>query len=65
MTGAAGLLRIKAFALDYLLILGYMVVLAGAGTLLTLGPVGDRWTLLMSNPIRADLVAFLTLVLPV
>lgn len=65
MTGAAGLLRIKAFAFDYLLILGYLVVLAGAGTLLTLGPVGDRWALLMSDPIRADLVAFLTLVLPV
>ena len=56
--------RIKAFAFDYLVILGYLAVLAGVGTWLTLGPVGDRWTLLMSDPIRADFVAFLTLVLP-
>jgi len=65
VTGASGLVRIKGFASDYLVILVYMAVLAGVGTLLTLGPVGDRWTLLMSDPIRADLVAFLTLVLPV
>ncbi|MCL7970556.1 MAG: RDD family protein [marine benthic group bacterium] len=65
MTQASGLLRIKAFAFDYLVILAYLAVLAGVGTWLTLGPAGDRWSLLMSDPIRADLVAFLTLVLPV
>ena len=65
MTGASGLPRIKAFAFDYLVILAYMAVLAGVGTWLTLGPLGDRWTQLMSSPVRADLVAFLMLVLPV
>ena len=65
MTGASGLLRIKAFAFDYLVILGYIALLAGIGTWLTLGPLGGRWTALMSSPVRADLVAFLTLVLPV
>jgi uncharacterized RDD family membrane protein YckC len=65
VTGVPGLTRIKAFGFDYLLILGYLAVLAGVGTWLTLGPAGDRWTLLMSDPSRADLVAFLTLVLPV
>jgi uncharacterized RDD family membrane protein YckC len=57
--------RTAAFALDYLLILGYLVVLAAAGTTLTLGPAGGWWTALTSSPGRMDLVAFGTSVLPV
>ena len=58
-------MRLKAFALDYLLILGYLVALSVVGTALTLGPLGDRWSSLFSTPLRADLCAFVLSVLPV
>ena len=35
--------RIAAFALDYLLIAGYLVVLAIVGSILALGPLKDGW----------------------
>ena len=57
--------RIAAFALDYLLIAGYLVILTIAGSFLALGPLGDGWQSLLSSPIRMDLVAFVTTVLPV
>lgn len=57
--------RIQAFMFDYLLILGYLAVLATAGLLLTLGPMGSEWSALVSTPWRMDLLAFFTTVLPV
>jgi len=57
--------RVAAFALDYLLIAAYLVVLAGAGTALTLGPLGGEWQGFLSSPGRMDLLAFTTTVLPV
>jgi hypothetical protein len=57
--------RIAAFALDYLLISGYIVVLTIAGSIIAFGPLGDEWQSLFSNPWRADLVAFVTLIFPV
>ena len=58
-------LRIQAFMYDYLVILGYLAVLATGGLLLTLGPLGSDWTALVSTPWRMDLLAFVTTVLPV
>ena len=58
-------LRIKAFIFDYLLILAYLVALVVAGLLLRLGPLGSEWSELLSTPLRKDLLAFLTTVLPV
>ncbi|NNK49383.1 MAG: hypothetical protein HKP01_10955 [Gemmatimonadetes bacterium] len=65
MTAARAWSRIRAFGYDYLVILGYIAALAGVGAFLIVGPVGDRWTALMSDPVRADVVAFVSLVLPV
>lgn len=62
---AAGRDRLWAFAFDYVLILGYLAILTGIGVFLTVGPVGAEWSELMSDPVRADLVAFLLAVLPV
>jgi len=57
--------RIQAFMFDYLVILGYLSLLATAGLFLTLGPVGSGWSALVSTPLRKDLLAFFTTVLPV
>jgi len=57
--------RIAAFALDYLLIAAYLLVLSAAGSWLTFGPLGGKWQALTSSPWRLDLVAFATAVLPV
>jgi len=57
--------RIAAFLLDYLLILAYLGVLALVGLFLTLGPLGEAWSILFSTPTRRDLLAFFTTVLPV
>ncbi|MEE9130462.1 MAG: RDD family protein [Phycisphaerales bacterium] len=57
--------RIAAFGLDYLLIAGYLVVLAIFGSILVFGPMKDVWQGLMSSPVRMDLIAFITLILPV
>jgi uncharacterized RDD family membrane protein YckC len=57
--------RLAAFALDYVLILAYLVVLAIAGTALTLGRAGARWSTMTTSPGRMDLIAFTLSVLPV
>lgn len=62
---AAPTARIRAFAWDYLVVLGYLVALTGIGLLLTFGPVGPAWAELMEDPVRADFVAFVLAVLPV
>jgi uncharacterized RDD family membrane protein YckC len=58
--------RVKAFAFDYILISGYIVLLAAA-TMVTIKAAGLlglslRWP---ENPFLADLLALFTLVLPV
>lgn len=62
---AAPTARLRAFAWDYLVVLGYLVALTGVGLLLTFGPVGGAWTELMEDPLLADFVAFVLAVLPV
>lgn len=58
--------RVLAFALDYLLIAGYLIVLAGvgAGLTLALGPP-ERTSPLFASPVVMDLIVFLIAVLPV
>lgn len=62
---AAPTARIRAFAWDYLVVLGYLVALTGIGLLLTFGAAGPAWAEFMDDPVRADLVAFVCAVLPV
>lgn len=57
--------RVRAFAFDYLVILAFLGLMAGIGTFLTLGSAGGAWRAWMSDPVRADLVAFAASVLPV
>jgi hypothetical protein len=57
--------RVAAFALDYVLIVGYLVILAAAGSALAFGPVGDSWQELVGSPGRVDLLAFVAAILPV
>ena len=57
--------RIAAFALDYLLIAGYLVVLAIVSSILAFGPLKDGWQVLESSPELMDLVGFVTAILPV
>ena len=57
--------RIAAFALYYLLITGYLVVLAIVGSILAFGPLKDGWQGLISSPERMDCLAFVTAILPV
>lgn len=57
--------RIAAFALDYLLIAGYLVVLAIVSSILAFGPLKDGWQGLVSSPERMDCLAFVTAILPV
>ena len=57
--------RIAAFLLDYLLILVYLGILALVGLILTLGPLGEAWSALVSTAARKDLLAFFTTVFPV
>jgi uncharacterized RDD family membrane protein YckC len=58
--------RLKAFTFDYLIICGYIILLA-AGTMVIVKVSGWLGTPLQwpENPILADLMAFITLVLPV
>ena len=58
--------RLKAFTFDYLIICGYIILLA-AGTMAIVKISGLLGTPLQwpENPILADLMAFITLVLPV
>ncbi len=57
--------RIIAFLLDYLVISGYLVVLTGLTFVVSRNADADSWAAFFASPIRADLVAFLTTVLPV
>jgi len=58
--------RLKAFAFDYLIICGYIILLTGVtmAVIKISGLMGSslRWP---ENPILADLMAFVTLILPV
>ena len=58
--------RLKAFAYDYLLILVYIVVLAGVnyGIILAGGAL-DKVSPFFASPVVKDAIAFLTLILPV
>lgn len=62
---AAAAARLKAFACDYLVIAAYLVLLVGVGLFMTFGPSGAYWREFMSDPVRADALAFLVLVVPV
>jgi uncharacterized RDD family membrane protein YckC len=57
--------RLKAFGFDYLIICGYIILLVAATMAIvkTVGFMGIslRWP---ENPLLADLIAFITLVLP-
>jgi uncharacterized RDD family membrane protein YckC len=64
-TSAAIRTRVFAFALDYLLICGYILLLAAVNTLLLRSPLRPHLDPLLATPIRRDLLAFLTLVFPV
>jgi uncharacterized RDD family membrane protein YckC len=54
--------RIAAFGIDYLIIIGYIVLLFLAATLLIRTMDLEGW---INSPFRQDLVAFISLVLPV
>ena len=58
--------RLIAFAFDYLIILAYIVALGGVnyGIILS-GGMLDRVSPLFASPVVQDVVAFLTLILPV
>lgn len=64
MTASAGR-RLGAFGIDYAVIFAYLAILGLLGASLSLGPTADWWRRWMSDPIRADVVALLTTVLPV
>lgn len=57
--------RTAAFALDYLVILAYILLLAGVSVLLLISPPGARLFGLLDQPWQRDALAFVTLVLPV
>ncbi|MEM7030785.1 MAG: RDD family protein [Chloroflexota bacterium] len=57
--------RIQAFALDYLIIVGYLILLTIISTLLVYGPLQEDWEQVISTPIRMDVLAFVTAILPV
>ena len=57
--------RLQAFALDYLVICGYLVVLVAFSVLLGLTPLGGRFGALFTDPTSAEITAFALLVLPV
>lgn len=54
-------LRLRGFLLDYLLLLGYLLLLAAGGLLLTLVAPDTGW----GNPLLSQAASFLTLTLPV
>ncbi len=57
--------RLIAFALDYLVIAAYAIVLASATLLLAASPARSRLAKLVATPASMNAVAFVTLVLPV
>jgi len=59
-------IRLKAFAYDYLLILTYIIILAGVNFWFILqGRTIESISPLLASPITKDVIAFLTLILPV
>ena len=58
-------LRLIAFVLDYVVILGYIAILTGVSLMVANGPFQQQVIPLFANPITSDLVAFFTLVSPV
>lgn len=58
-------LRLLAFALDYIIISAYLVVLVSVGVVIARTGAGPGFRALFSNPNSAELTAFLLLVLPV
>lgn len=59
-------IRLKAFALDYLIILAYILVLFGVnfGIILAGGRL-EEVSPIFASPVVKDAIAFLTLILPV
>lgn len=57
--------RVAAFLLDYLVICGYIAALAVVSSVLLRGPLQPYAPMIFATPIRRDLVAFTTLILPV
>jgi uncharacterized RDD family membrane protein YckC len=58
--------RLKAFAFDYLIILAYILVMAGVNFGITLrGRMIEEISPYFASPVIKDVVAFLTLILPV
>jgi uncharacterized RDD family membrane protein YckC len=58
-------LRLLAFALDYIIISAYLVVLVGVGVAIAQTGAGPGFRALFSDPNSAEFTAFLLLVLPV
>ncbi len=56
--------RIIGFAYDFLILAGYLVILAAIFLPLTFGPLHAQMTALVSTPLRWNLLAFCTTVLP-
>ena len=57
--------RLLAFALDYIVISAYLVVLVIVGVVLARTPAGPGFRALFANPNSAEATAFLLLVVPV
>jgi uncharacterized RDD family membrane protein YckC len=57
--------RLLAFAVDYLFIALYLLLLVGVGALIRLTPLGADFGALFANPASAELTSFMLLVLPV
>ncbi len=57
--------RLLAFAVDYLFIALYLLLLVGVGALIRITPLGADFGALFANPASAELTSFMLLVLPV
>lgn len=57
--------RIQAFLWDYLVMAGYIAVLVAVSAGLLYTPANAGWRWLFDHPVRADLLSFLLLILPV
>jgi uncharacterized RDD family membrane protein YckC len=58
--------RLKAFAFDYLIILAYIIILAGVNFgIIFMGGALDDISPFFASPVVKDVIAFVTLILPV
>lgn len=57
--------RLAAFALDYIWIALYLLVLAGVGSYLAFGPLAPQAAALFASPVVSDLIILALTVLPV